>query len=88
MENKSDILITLFRFHEKVLSEITKTFHLRIWENIVKSCKRNVFQLRFRIELTERIRSTHRFHKILSQRALYRNCTSDEYCLYLAQDVV
>lgn len=84
MENKSDILITLFRFHQKVLSEITKPFHLRIWENIVECCKRNVFQLRSRIELTEWIRSTHRFHKTLSQRALYRNCTSDKYCLHLS----
>jgi hypothetical protein len=85
MENKSNILITLFRFHQKVLSEITKPFHLRIWENIVESCKRNVFQLRSRIELTERIRSTHGFHKILSQRALHRNCTSDKYCLHLSR---
>jgi len=84
MENKSDILIILFRFHKKVLSEITKPFHLRIWENIVESCKRNVFQVRSRIALIERIRSTHRFHKILSQRALYRNCISDKYCLHLS----
>jgi len=45
MEYKSDILITLFRFPQKVLSEITKPFHLRIWKNIVESCKRNVFNL-------------------------------------------
>jgi hypothetical protein len=84
MENNSDILITLFRFHQKVLSEITKLFHLRIWEYIVESCKRNVFQLRSWMELTERIQSTHSFHKILSQRELYRNCTSDTYCLHLS----
>jgi len=84
IENKSDILITLFRFLQKVLSEITKPFHLRIWKNIVESCKRNVFQLRSRIELTERIRFTHRLNKILSQRALYRNFASDKYCLHLS----
>jgi hypothetical protein len=66
MENKPDILITLFRFHQKVLSKITKPFHLRIWKNIVESFKRNVFQLRFRNEFTEQIRSAHKFHKILS----------------------
>jgi hypothetical protein len=83
MENKSDILIILFRFHQKGLSEFTKPFYLRIRENTVESCKKSASQHRSRIEIKERMGSTHKFHKLSSQRALYRKCTSDEYCLHL-----
>jgi hypothetical protein len=42
MENKSDILIILFRFHQKGLSEFTEPFYLRIRENLAKEALLNI----------------------------------------------
>jgi hypothetical protein len=83
LENKSDILIALFRFRQKGLSEITKPFHLCKWEKGVEPCMKAYFNVGLDSNCQNVSDLQYMSYKISSQNALYRNCTSDGHCLHM-----